>query len=161
MHRRVADINPHRAATVRALNRGKSLTSLFQRRFPGDGLPPFTVPALRLEDPVGVSLNIDNCRGFGADVAATEGVVSIAPHIPHGCPFHPNGQTANRLTEHAGVQAHASLRGDSHRRSPHERKISLLSECGGAAIQNWTPSREPRRSLTEAHRVDEQELPAS
>src|SRR5262249_52732196 len=97
------------------LNRRQSLTGLFQGRFPGDGLPAFAVPALRFEDSVGISLNIDNRGGLGADVAATEGAVSIPPHAAHGRPFHLHVQTPNCLTEHAGVQSHASVSRDSHR----------------------------------------------
>ena len=84
-----------------ALHLCEPLSCLVQGRLPGDGPETVSLAALRLADPVGIILDVEDCGGLRADVPAAEGIVGIAAHRAR---VEIDGEAADRLAEHAGVE---------------------------------------------------------
>src|SRR5438045_9525024 len=76
----IPEIHADGITAVFALHLGDPCSRLFQRRFPGNGTERIAFPALRLADPVGVVLHVDDGSRLRAEVAAADGLVRIAPH---------------------------------------------------------------------------------
>src|SRR5207237_3229264 len=84
---------------------GEPPAGLVERRVPRDRFPAIALPALGLADAVGIALHVGDGGGLGADVAAAEGIVGIAAHAADRAAFQLDRQPANRLAQHAGMEA--------------------------------------------------------
>src|SRR5258708_8182506 len=76
---RIAEVDAYGAPAVLALHGSETLAGLFQRSLPGNGLPAAAFSPLRLEDAVGIALDVRDGSGLRTDVPMAEGIVRVAP----------------------------------------------------------------------------------
>ena len=104
VHGRVALVDGDRLATVRLLDRGQALRRLVERRLPGDLLPVGAAPAQRPAQPIRVLVQVLERHRLGADVAAAERIVVVAPDREDAIALDADGDAAHRLAEVAGAE---------------------------------------------------------
>src|SRR5207253_9241900 len=127
MNATLPEIDADGITAVFALQLGDPCSRLFQRRFPGNGTERIAFPALRLADPVGVVLHVEDGSRLRADVAAAEGIVRIAPHRAR---LDVDREAAHGFAQHAGMES--LCHGDVPGGGPYHARFRAMLESRAA-----------------------------
>ena len=104
VHGRVALVERHRAASLRALDVRQAPGGLLQRLLPADLLPFGAHAAQRTAQPVRILVQVLEGDRLGADVPAAEHVVGVSADGPHDTVLDVHRDAAHRLAQVASAK---------------------------------------------------------